>query len=582
MKMFLRLQKLGIQYKILIYFFSIILISVSLSLLLYSRLTNDYVDKTIYDSKMSEILADNNSFEILVNDVNNFSKQIIASSAIQGNLSNEFYVTSQIKSLDQELAVSTNFNDKISSIYVFDLSGSKYSFERKHYKDIQLEDITGQAWYEDVVNKDGGYVLLANGGGLLDDEEDEYFTLYRLIKSNTDHQPIGVMMVNVDEETILKSMNADISDGTGFLFIDNKYSGVIDLVKHIPINEEIEIDELDGNPQIIERITHDNQVYDLLGYDNETYDWLFLKVKPDEKRTTLQGYFNRIIFVILAINTCLIIVGSIRIGKYITDPIVELTSLMRDVEQGRFRPIETKNRVDEIGQLKSGYNYMIVRIKELIDEVIKEQEMIKDTEMRIILEQIKPHFMYNTLDSIRSLIALNRIDEAGDSLAALSKFYRASLSKGKKEVSFSTELEIVRNYLFIQNIRYQGLFQLNIEVDESLLSLQVPKLMLQPLVENSIYHGLRALGEEGTISIIANRKEEKAVIQVIDDGYGISKEKLEEINSDDHDKSVGIPATRNRIRNMYGNECKLFVTSDKSMTCVTIEIPYDIHKGEAL
>ena len=219
---------------------------------------------------------------------------------------------------------------------------------------------------------------------------------------------------------------------------------------------------------------------------------------------------------------------------------------------------------------------MIIEIQRIIEEIIKEQQVIKDAELRVIMEQIKPHFMYNTLDSISSLIMLGRNEDANKALTALAKFYRNSLSDGRSVVSLGTELEIISNYLLIQDIRYRDLFEVVYDIDDSITEMMVPKLMLQPLVENSLYHGIRPLGMDGLIRISAKKKEGQVVIEVEDNGSGISDEAIENAFKEAADTqgnmtSIGLPATIKRIHHMY-RDSQVTIESNGDGTIIRITL----------
>ncbi len=189
------------------------------------------------------------------------------------------------------------------------------------------------------------------------------------------------------------------------------------------------------------------------------------------------------------------------------------------------------------------------------------------------MEQIKPHFLYNTLDSISSLVMLDRNEEAFNSLSALGIFYRTSLSNGKDMITIHEEVETVKNYLFIQKIRHGDLFEVTYHIDPDTNQIKVPKLILQPLVENSIYHGLRPAGGNGDIIVRIYVLEDKIRLMVEDTGIGMNQEQLAVLSKTTH-HGMGIWATRERIRILYGDKSCFKIESERNKgTKVTIDIP---------
>lgn len=157
---------------------------------------------------------------------------------------------------------------------------------------------------------------------------------------------------------------------------------------------------------------------------------------------------------------------------------------MKGVENGEFKEVNIDTGNDEIGKLKNVYNTMIYKIENLIEQIVKEQKIKRKAELDVLQSQIKPHFLYNSFDTISSLALDNRNDEVYKIIKALGNFYRTSLSNGKEVISIEEEIKTVKSYLTIQQIRYDNMFNVNISVDERANKYKILKLILQPLVEN--------------------------------------------------------------------------------------------------
>ena len=194
-------------------------------------------------------------------------------------------------------------------------------------------------------------------------------------------------------------------------------------------------------------------------------------------------------------------------------------------------------------------------------------------------EQIKPHFLYNTFDAISSMAITNGDDEIYKIVSALGSFYRNSLSKGSEIITIRHELDIVRSYLVIQSYRYKDLFTYEIHVSEELLEKSVLKLILQPLVENSVYHGLKPKSEKGSININIYQSEGNIFFLVSDDGIGMEESLIQTILQSDPAEgksSFGLRKTQERLKLFYNLDDVLYITSKPGCgTTVTIKIPAD-------
>lgn len=183
------------------------------------------------------------------------------------------------------------------------------------------------------------------------------------------------------------------------------------------------------------------------------------------------------------------------IAKNVIYPIQRLVDSMAEVQNGWLHRVSMNVNDDEIGLLKNSYNAMLIEINQLIEELLQKEKTLRMAELDALQEQMKPHFLYNTLDMIRYMALENRTDEVYNMLETLGNFYRRFLSKGSTDLSLGEEIEIVKSYLTLQRTRFEDIFTDEYEIEEGLSSIRVPRLILQPLVENSIYHGIRPKGE---------------------------------------------------------------------------------------
>ena len=291
-----------------------------------------------------------------------------------------------------------------------------------------------------------------------------------------------------------------------------------------------------------------------------------------------------VVFLLLIINSF--------ISSKITDPIKVLEESVNEIESGN---LETRVYVGgsyEIRHLGTSIQTMAERIRKLMDDIVKEHESKRKTEFDVLQAQINPHFLYNTLDIIVWMIENEKQADAVRVVTALARFFRISLSKGKSIISVRDELEHVRNYLMIQHMRFKNRFSYEIEADDEVLDLACPKLILQPLVENAIYHGMEFMDGDGEIRIRAWKEGEDLYIRVSDNGLGMTQEQVDRILSDtDHVPSksgsgIGVRNVNERIRLYFGTAYGLTVESELDVgTAVTVHlkavpVPSDVQEGE--
>lgn len=214
----------------------------------------------------------------------------------------------------------------------------------------------------------------------------------------------------------------------------------------------------------------------------------------------------------------------------VTRPIRRLSQAMEETQSsGWLETIDTKMPNHEFGNLVESYNSMIKYLNELFNRLLENEKNVQKAEIRVLQEQIKPHFLYNSIETISYLALQENAAHARDALETLGNFYRNFLSKGDREIPLRRELRIIRDYLSLQKLRYGDIFEDEYILDDTTLDYKIPKLILQPLVENSIYHGVRLKGEKGVIRITTHMEEDGLHIIVYDSGIGMSEEQIKKV-----------------------------------------------------
>ena len=286
-------------------------------------------------------------------------------------------------------------------------------------------------------------------------------------------------------------------------------------------------------------------------------------------------------FVLFVADLFLFLLAMINafISDKISNPIKRLDGSVREIESGNLDVEIVPSGSYEVEHLGKSIKNMLGRIKVLMSDLVAEHNAKRKSEFDTLQSQINPHFLYNTLDIIVWMIENENSDKAVNIVTALAKFFRISLSKGKNIITVKDEVEHVRNYLMIQNMRFKNRFEYSIDVDEEVLSYSSLKLMLQPLVENAIYHGMEFMDGDGEIDVKVFKEDDSLYFTITDNGLGMSEDMVETLLSKDFVPSkkgsgIGAKNVNERIKLYFGSEYGLKVESEPDEgTKITIHLP---------
>lgn len=283
--------------------------------------------------------------------------------------------------------------------------------------------------------------------------------------------------------------------------------------------------------------------------------------------------------VIMTIWICLVIMRrAFKLSGSITGPIMEMNSRVEAIGGGDLSahtPVETGDR--NLASLSIGIEDMVSRLNRQIELNRQEQIHLRETELALIQAQINPHFLYNTLDAIVWLIESGKNEQAETMVTSLSFYFRSFLSDGRDIVTVSEEINHIRSYLEIQQVRYRDIMEYEIDVDPSVEKYKLPKLTLQPLVENAIYHGLKPKRGKGLISVRGSADDGRVFLEVKDTGAGMDEEHLQMLRTkimNEDTTSFGLVAAYKRLRLLYGDEFDFDIVSEAGEgTTIVISFP---------
>jgi two-component system sensor histidine kinase YesM len=293
--------------------------------------------------------------------------------------------------------------------------------------------------------------------------------------------------------------------------------------------------------------------------------------------------------VLIAIGICsAVLIGmGVWFSRRLSKPIRSVIKQMVRVESGNLDMAPLPGGLDEIGRLSHGFNRMVDRLKTFIEEAYVAQIKQKQTELNALKSQIRPHYLYNTLEVIRMNAVASDADEVGDMILSLSKQLKYVIDYGEEGVAIRRELEHLHHYFSIIKVRFENRIELQCEIAEEVdLDGEILKLSLQPLVENAVQHGILPKGGKGTVRVTIDQAENRLVVTVYDDGVGIGPAELEELTAklnahESTSRSIGMKNVHERIKALYGLEYGLSIRSRQSLgTSVRMVLPIRQGGGE--
>ena len=271
-------------------------------------------------------------------------------------------------------------------------------------------------------------------------------------------------------------------------------------------------------------------------------------------------------------------------------PLRQLYNATGEISEGNFAVRTHVKSHDEVAVLAHGFNDMAENIQILVNKVREDEQKMRKADLRLLQEQINPHFLYNTLDTIVWLIECNETEQATEMVVTLSDFFRLVLSHGQEFISIRMEEQHVRSYLQIQETRYHDIMEYHILIDPELYGYQIPKMTLQPIVENALYHGIKCKRSKGQICIRGEKKQDLLILTVTDDGVGMEEADLQDLQKEiekpckQTDRGFGLANVNERLHMYFGAEYGVKIASRPGEgTQVTIVIPA-VHNvtGEAI
>ncbi|MGP1413701.1 MAG: sensor histidine kinase [Bacillales bacterium] len=513
----------------------------------------------------------NQYFTNVLNTTNNIQSKIE-----NNNLYNVDTATKTINYLD---FLIESQKDMISCV-LYELDGDYILSDNKYLDKNSKDKIdTNLAWFKSALD----HPLIDNFSYLSYQEDSYNFIISKLISFNYGKNN-AVLRIEYDFTALMNLISKkDLGDNGNIILYDSDYN-IFFKYNYNEINESA-LNELKDLVLGIKNIKIDNKDYILYASTISRTTWRFALLIDN---STIKVPLNNFLITTFTMGIMIIILFVFLIsiiGHSITKPIRQLEKDMNDIVNLDFvyKERNIDFRTKEIKSLANSYNQMTKRIKELTDSLIFNEKEKRKSELKALQNQINPHFLYNTFDSIVYMIDINEDKIAKNMIISLSNFFRISVSKGKNIIPIKKEIEHVKYYLDIQKMRYGNNFNYEIIYDNNLDSFNVIKLILQPIVENSILHGINLNAnhndKKGFIQIRVIKKTKYIYFEITDNGYGMLPEKISEIykslnNLNQNKYGIGIRNVYNRLKIYYGEKASILIKSKlDEFTKFIIKIP---------
>lgn len=571
---------------LLVAFSGLILIVIAIISLNNYRLTVDAAEQNsqVY---IQEIMRQvNTNIQTYIDNMENISLLALTNKDVTYYISSNSFIgkndirpyEKRISDLFQNILYSRN---DIASIIVFGYNGRTVSDRRITALNPNI-DPKQQSWYINAQKMNGKSIVSPpHIQNVISGEYRWVVSLSRELKSNDGITPEGIFLVDLNLSVIDKLCSQIYLGKKGYVFIVDGTGNIIYHPQQQLLYSNLATEEI---PQVLSTASGQSFTADdtkgkrIYSVQDTGLGWKIVGVTYSDDLIANKSSIQHSILLYALLGIGISIIISLLLSLHLTKPIKRLQQDMKQVELGNFHIQTSLEEDNEINQLGQSFNVMVNEIKHLMDETVQNSEQKRKTELLLLHAQINPHFLYNTLDSIIWMAEQEKHEEVVDMTSALAKMFRASITRDQELVSIRVEIEHIRHYLFIQKMRYREQLDYVFDIPSDILPYKTVKILLQPFIENAIYHGIRSKTTPGMIYISAWQEQDDVVFEVRDNGLGMTAERLHQVNegtvSTNAQHGIGIGNVNERIQLYFGETYGMSIHSVLGEgTIVTIRVP---------
>lgn len=553
--------------KMSVFMISIVTLTLFCTIRIYQTYNKRILYQNIQEAASTNLTSVKTLIENTIESINTYSYICLSNSAVQQGLGmggesiDDFR---NIEKIEASLTETIAKIDLIESIYIFDREKFLCYSDKSGNHSLLYNEIQDYDWYSKV-SPDGKYYVMYHCKEFFKNQDKvPGISFVRAIRGLDSMQTIGYMVINISQE-VMDNLLLELEDNEFqmkfHIFADQNHV----LLDTLEEGTQEEVQNLgaelikEGKSSVIRPV---NKIRCQVSVQ-ESNDLIYTGVIPLDD--VHQQSRNHILLMLLfAAQAVIVMIAALFLSHWYTRPIEMLMESMEGVKQGKFKRIEIKTSHYEVQNLIDDYNKMMGEIEELLDKTRRVEGQKRKADLEVLSIQMNPHFLYNTFDSIKSLFLLKRYEDAYRMMCELSQFYKISLSKGDEHIPIEKEVQMVANYVEIQKMRYGEGLQIYYEISQQVKEYKILKLILQPLVENAIVHGIHGFVENGIIYIRIKEENGYLHLEVEDNGVGMSERTLSGIlqgKNTGKGKSFGLMGTIRRLSYCYGEEMQYKITS---------------------
>ncbi len=571
-----------IKTKIILIYVILLLAMFMLTFTLLSLVNTAYTKRVVGEAGVQTVNALSGNLSFIFENVTQVSNLVYFDNDIQKTLRQitaKEIDPAMYNTLRKSLVNMVLSGDYVSGAYVFDKFENVYNSYKQPTVFIRSNTIDTTGWYREMKEANGNGFFIHKSEGVLEFHGDNnYISYIREIRDQNTYAPLAVLLVTIDAETIrshfldvgeeYESQFFIVSEKDGYIIAPNQYA--TELMEYLSKSTLLK-----GGYEST-YIQNSNMI--IASKDLGIRDWKLMGTFNLNTIQALSPYYTTVILIIMLINVLFVFVCAMALTRLIFKPLSRLEDFMLMAETGQFSQMPVRDEKNEITHLQRVFNHMSDSIQNLIETVKKEEQEIAKGKLDLITAQINPHFLYNTLDAVSALALTNDYENCFKMAQALGSFYRNSLNSGLDFISIASELDCIKSYITILNIRYDNKIRLTINCEEHLLSCPMLKLILQPPVENAVHHGIKNNPNGGMVDLQIFEDEDEIIFSIVDNGVGMSEACIADVMSG---RSVtgksgfGIYSLKQRISLYYGIPEPILIHSEVgSGTEVTIRIKH--------
>jgi two-component system sensor histidine kinase YesM len=583
------LKRISISKKILLLYVVIILIPSCIAMYIYYEKSSSIMENEVTHTILQTIKQAEVNISFRLDNVKDISNIMFMNNTLQAYLMRspgDDTLDSQIKDTMELKDVIYSMQNKadIHRIKVFIDNNKIHSGEQVNF--FSINDISNKVWYKNIIEENGRiYWKSTYLERYINEDTSRYvISCARLLRNPTNYDNImGILVIDVLEESFYNILSQIDLSSKGDLFIIDENGIVVSHKDKNKIGHKLLIDD---EMKVVK--DYDEGVYKSQEGENDKFliykkieltNWKIITSIPREEvvKNTLRfnnlSTFIMIIAIMIAFMFVIFLIFAFA-AEEITGHIKKLVNTMEEEGIESFNN-DTRNYKGDMYRLEKSVNSIIKRLKVLMEESYISKVREREAQLKALQAQINPHFLYNTLDTINWMAIRRKADDISFMLDSLAKYFRLSLNQGKDVVSISDEINLAKAYLDIQKMRFINSFEAVFDIEEEVKQYSMPKLTLQPIIENALLHGIQNKeSQKGIIIIQANKVGEDIYFRVKDDGIGMSNEKVQQLlacTKENIGNSYGLYNVNQRLRLFSGESYGLIINSEEGKG-TTIEI----------